>query len=57
MWLPERGGVGGWGELDEGGQKIQKSSYKVSKFWDDYILPCALENESGGKEAGGDPEG
>ena len=30
-WLPEVGGMGE-GELDEGGQKLQTSSYKINKY-------------------------
>ena len=32
LWLPE---VEGWGEgeLEEGGQKVQTSSYKINKYY------------------------
>ena len=30
LWLPEAGG--GQGELDEGGQKVQTSSYKINTY-------------------------
>ena len=31
-WLPEVGG--GVGEMGEGGQKVETSSYKINKFWE-----------------------
>lgn len=37
-----RGGSAGWGgvrETDEGGEKVQTSSYKISKFWGCSVQP------------------
>ena len=35
-WLPEVGG-GRWGKMGEGGQKVQTSSYKISKSWGGHV--------------------
>ena len=30
------------GEMGEGGQKVQTSSYKINKYWGCYVLQCDI---------------
>ena len=37
-----RGREWGMGEMGEGGQKVQTSSYKINKYWGCYVLQCDI---------------
>lgn len=36
--------MGGWGEMDKGGQKVHTSSYKINQSWD--VMAITIVNNT-----------